>query len=277
MNCANLIAYIRSVHGCSFEVCVPSATSSGCQRQHDHRLARWTRTLGVRCPQLHDGGGEQRLRSCDSGHGNVAAASCLVKPLLRCSRVTKTYRRTSVLKSVDLEVAPGESVAIVGENGSGKSTLLNICAGVLRPDSGSIDRPERIGFCPQQPGLVELLNLNEHVRLAAAGTRDPLASRTRISDLLGELHLSASAAQPVAQLSGGQRQKLNVALMMANNPHLILLDEPYQGFDYGSYLDLWNLITRWTNDGRSVVIITHLLAEQSRVDRVLTLRNGVLQ
>jgi ABC-2 type transport system ATP-binding protein len=198
-------------------------------------------------------------------------------PVLRCARVTKAYRRTAVLRGIDLQVAPGESVAIVGENGSGKSTLLQVCAGIKRPDSGSVECVERVGFCPQEPGLVALLTISEHIRLAAAGTPDPSAAAGRMLDLLGELHLGTDRAQPTAQLSGGQRQKLNVALTMANDPQLILLDEPYQGFDHGSYLDLWNLIAGWTSEGRSVVVITHLLAEHNRVDRVLTLREGALR
>lgn len=199
------------------------------------------------------------------------------KHSLRCSKLTKAYRRTPVLNGVDLEVASGESVAIVGENGSGKSTLLGICAGVVRADSGEVDRPSRIGFCPQTPGLVDLLTIRDHIRLAADGTDDPDGATTRILDLLEELHLDPSRRTPAAELSGGQRQKLNVALTVANDPQLILLDEPYQGFDQGSYLDLWDRIRRWTTEDRSVVVITHLLPEHDRVDRVLTMNDGVLQ
>lgn len=196
--------------------------------------------------------------------------------LLRCSQVTKSYRRTPVLTGVDLAVAPGESMAIVGENGSGKSTLLGICAGVVRSDAGTVERPPRIGFCPQTPGLVDLLTIRDHVRFAAAGTRDPAAASVRILDLLETLSLDAAVPMPASELSGGQRQKLNVALSVANDPQLILLDEPYQGFDHGSYLDLWDLIGRWTSEDRAVVVITHMLAEHDRVDSVRTIREGVL-
>ncbi len=197
--------------------------------------------------------------------------------VLRCSQVTKSYRRLPVLRGVDLTVGSGESVAIVGENGSGKSTLLNVCAGVVRPDGGAVDRPQRIGFCPQKPGLVELLTIRDHLRLAADGTDDPAAANLRMLELLAELHLDDALPMTAAELSGGQRQKLNVALSIANDPQLILLDEPYQGFDHGSYLDLWELIDRWVAAGKAVIVITHLLAEHDRVDRVLTLADGVFQ
>ena len=157
-----------------------------------------------------------------------------------------------MLCGVDLEVARGESVAIVGENGSGKSTLLDICAGVLRPDAGDVRRRDRTGFCPQQPGLVDLLTIDDHVRLTAAGTDDPRAAMRRTRSLLDELGVDAASPTIAAELSGGQRQKLNVALSLTNDPHLVLLDEPYQGFDHGSYLSLWDVIRRWTCEGRSV-------------------------
>ncbi len=196
--------------------------------------------------------------------------------LLNCSEITKSYRNTHVLRGVNLEVQPGESVAIVGENGSGKSTFLNVCAGVVRPDGGTVRRTSRVGFCPQKPGLVDLLTIGDHLRLAVAGKDDPAAATGRIHNLLDELNLDATLPMTAAELSGGQRQKLNVALSVANDPELILLDEPYQGFDHGSYLDLWDLILRWTSDGRAVVVITHMLAERDRVDRVLTMQDGVL-
>ncbi len=195
---------------------------------------------------------------------------------LRCAGVTKSFRRTSVLRGADLEVARGESVAIVGENGSGKSTLLGVCAGTIRPDAGSVVRPDRVGLCPQVPGLVELLTISDHVQLAAGGTEDPKAASGRVLDLLAALGLDAQLKMTASELSGGQRQKLNVALAIADDPQLLLLDEPYQGFDHGSYLNLWELIERWTTESRAVVVITHLLAEGDRVDRVLTMSDGVL-
>ena len=199
------------------------------------------------------------------------------EPTLKCSSIRKTRRRRLVLSGVDLELAAGESVAIVGENGSGKSTLLSICAGTIRPDAGDVQRPRRIGLCPQQPGLVDLLSVDDHVRLTAAGTSDPRAASVRTRSLLDELGLDPGSPITAAELSGGQRQKLNLALSLTNDPQLVLLDEPYQGFDHGSYLSLWDMIGRWTREGRSVVVITHLLAEHERVDRVLTLRDGVLR
>ena len=196
---------------------------------------------------------------------------------LECSQVSKSRGRMQVLRRVEFSVARGESIAIVGENGSGKSTLMDLCAGLLRPDEGRVRRARRTGLCPQQRGLVDLLTIAEHVRLVADATDNPRQAAARVRSLLAELDLDADLPTTVSDLSGGQQQKLNVGLSIANDPQLLLLDEPYQGFDHRSYVSLWGLIDRWKDEGRSVVLITHLLAEHERVDRVLTLRDGELQ
>ncbi len=188
--------------------------------------------------------------------------------------VTKSYRSKSVLRGANLTVERGESVALVGENGAGKSTFMNICAGVLTPDSGTIRIDGSLGWCPQQPGLVDLLNAEEHLNLLAAGTADPAAARTRALDMLDVLGFDLADTTVSRDLSGGQRQKLNLALL--DDPQVLLLDEPYQGFDHGTYVNLWDQIARWTNEGRAVIVITHLLAERNRVSRVAEVANGVI-
>ncbi len=190
--------------------------------------------------------------------------------------VTKSYRSKSVLRGADLTVERGESVALVGENGAGKSTFMNICAGVLTPDSGTIRIDGSLGWCPQQPGLVDLLNAEEHLNLLAAGTADPAAARTRALDMLDVLGFDLADTTVSRDLSGGQRQKLNLALTLLDDPQVLLLDEPYQGFDHGTYVNLWDQIARWTNEGRAVIVITHLLAERNRVSRVAEVANGVI-
>ena len=191
--------------------------------------------------------------------------------------VTKSYRSNQVLRDAHLSVSSGQSVAIVGENGAGKSTFMNIAAGVLAPDSGTVTVDGTVGWCPQQPGLVDLLNAQEHLALLAAGTNDPDAAHARAVEMLEVLDFEVSDKTVARELSGGQRQKLNLALTMLDDPEVLLLDEPYQGFDHGTYLNLWDQIDRWTDEGRAVIVITHLLAEHSRVDRVVELAAGAIQ
>lgn len=196
--------------------------------------------------------------------------------MLTARDVHKSYRSKRVLRGVDLDIAPGESIAIVGENGSGKSTMLNICAGTQSADHGTVAVNATIGFCPQEPGLIDLLNADEHLRLTSAGAGDTKDAYERTLGFLDFLGFDTTDKTPSKQLSGGQRQKLNLALTMVNDPQLLLLDEPYQGFDHGTYLDLWDQIGTWTQEGRSVMVITHLLPDHDRVDRVYRMVEGTL-
>lgn len=190
--------------------------------------------------------------------------------------ITKSFRSKEVLAGAELKVNRGESVAIVGENGAGKSTFMNISAGILKPDAGTVRIGGSLGWCPQQPGLVDLLNAEEHLRLLSAGTPNPQAARQRAVAMLDLLGFDLSDTTVSKDLSGGQRQKLNLALTMLDDPEVLLLDEPYQGFDHGTYVNLWDQIARWTGEGRAVIVITHLLAERSRVDRVVEVADGVI-
>ncbi|RKN40373.1 ATP-binding cassette domain-containing protein [Streptomyces hoynatensis] len=192
--------------------------------------------------------------------------------VLRLSRVTKRYRRRTVLGGVNLVLRAGEVAAVVGANGSGKSTLLNICAGVTRASGGLVERTARVGYAPQQQGVSPLLTPAEHFRLFGAvhgmGRRRSVAVGEQLA---GQLGWRPRADVVAAHLSGGTRQKLNVVLSELNRPDLILLDEPYQGFDQTSYLDFWDQVFRWRDAGAGVLVVTHLLHDLERVDHVLEL------
>ncbi len=196
-------------------------------------------------------------------------------PALDASGLAKRYRRRSVLSDADLRVHRGEAVALIGENGAGKTTLLRMCAGLLAPDAGSVRRDGRVGYCPQEPGVVDLLTAEQHLVLfgAAAGlSRD--ASRAVGGALLDGMGVPVGDGTVARDLSGGTRQKLNLALALLGDPVLLLLDEPYQGFDMGSYVDFWSHVDRWRDEGRAIVIVTHLLTELDRVDRVVEVTGG---
>jgi ABC-2 type transport system ATP-binding protein len=191
-------------------------------------------------------------------------------PGLEASGISKSFGRRLVLDDVSLSVGAGEAVAIVGENGAGKSTLLRICAGLIHPDSGHLSVSGRTGFCPQQPGLFDLLSADEHLALFA-----PALGLSREEAMRDGHALLAEFAFPVAErtqcrrLSGGARQKVNLALALLGGANVLLLDEPYQGFDHGSYVSFWEHVGRWTGEGLGVVVVTHLLAETALVERVI--------
>jgi ABC-type nitrate/sulfonate/bicarbonate transport system ATPase subunit/ketosteroid isomerase-like protein len=226
-----------------------------------------------------DGGEITRLRAFASEHEARLAlgASPLPEPelgelLVRASAIVKSFGRKRVLDGVSLEARAGEVVAVVGENGAGKSTLLRICAGLERPDCGTVRIDGRVGYCPQVPGLFELLSADEHLALFAPALglsrEDGLVEGRR---LLGELGFPVDDRAQARRLSGGARQKLNLALALLGDARVLLLDEPYQGFDHGAYVNFWEHVARWRAQGIAVVIVTHLLADTALVDRVVEL------
>ncbi len=191
---------------------------------------------------------------------------------LEASGISKSFGDRLVLDEVSLSVAAGEAVAIIGENGAGKSTLLRVCAGLIRPDRGRVTVSGRVGFCPQEPGLFDLLSADEHLALFA-----PALGLSRDRAIRDGHALLAEFAFPVAEysqtrhLSGGARQKVNLALALLGGAGVLLLDEPYQGFDHGAYISFWEHVARWKADGLGVVVVTHLLADAALVDRVVEL------
>ncbi len=191
---------------------------------------------------------------------------------LLVSGVSKRYGATTILDNVDLTVQAGEVVALTGENGAGKSTLMRICAGVLAADAGEVRADAPIGYCPQEAGLFELLTADEHLMMfgRGAGLSRGEALR-RGNSILAEFGYPLHERVVVRDLSGGTRQKLNLAIALLSDPAVLLLDEPYQGFDHGTYVNFWDHCRTWRERGIAVVVVTHMLAELERVDRVVEL------
>jgi ABC-2 type transport system ATP-binding protein len=184
-------------------------------------------------------------------------------------------RAIEVLKGADLRIGAGELVGLVGENGSGKSTLMQIVVGLLGRDGGEVKRPSRLGYCPQIPMVWDKLTVGEHFQLfgRAYGLVEEEARRAEGS-LLDELQFERYRDFRVEQLSGGTRQKLNLALALMHEPQLLLLDEPYAGFDWETYLHFWEMAERRRDGGMGILIVSHLLAERERLDRIYSLIDG---
>ena len=184
-------------------------------------------------------------------------------------------RKVEVLRGASLEVRAGELVGLVGENGSGKSTLLQIVVGLLGSDAGTVERPARLGYCPQVPMLWDKLTVDEHFELfARAYGLDEEGSERTVNELLAELQFAKYRGYRVEELSGGTRQKLNLALALMHRPDLLLLDEPYAGFDWETYVRFWEMSASRRDAGMGILIVSHLLAERERLDRVYTLVDG---
>jgi ABC-2 type transport system ATP-binding protein len=192
-----------------------------------------------------------------------------------CRGVWPRRRHVDVLRGASLEVRRGELVGLVGENGSGKSTLMKIVVGLLEGDGGSLERKGRLGYCPQIPLLWEKLTVAEHFELfARAYDLSPAAAATAQTSLLEELQFTKYERYRVEDLSGGTRQKLNLALALMHNPDLLLLDEPYTGFDWETYLRFWKMSATRRDAGMSILIVSHFVSERERLDRIYELREG---
>jgi ABC-type multidrug transport system ATPase subunit len=207
-----------------------------------------------------------------AGAGDDAGAAPAA--LLEAHDLRKSYGRHEVLRGVDLAVGPGQLVAVVGENGAGKSTLLKILAGTLAADGGTVALAGTLGYCPQEPVLSDSLTVEAHLRYFAAAYRLPALDRA--DELVGQLGYAGHRRELAGSLSSGTRQKLNLTLALMHDPGVLLLDEPYQGFDWETYLRFWELAASLRDRGKAVVIITHLVFEQDRFDLLADLSGGRL-
>jgi ABC-2 type transport system ATP-binding protein len=192
--------------------------------------------------------------------------------VLRVQDIEKSYGRNRVLKGISFEVVAGTLVGIVGENGAGKSTLLKILAGELRPNRGQVERLGTMGYCPQQVILHDALTVDQHLDYfrAAYGIHD----LRRANELIERLSYSKYRTAVVGTLSGGTKQKLNLTLALMHRPQILLLDEPYQGFDWETYQHFWNLTSELRAQGCAVLVISHLFFEQQRFDELYQMQQG---
>ncbi len=203
---------------------------------------------------------------------------------LRGDGLTKTYgsllpftRTVDVLEGADIEVRSGEIVGIVGANGSGKSTLMKILVGALEADAGTVETSGRVGWCPQEGLLYDRLTIRETFRLfgEAYGMSDEEISSAR-ERLASQLDFERYLDYRIDHLSGGNRQKVNLGVALMHDPDVLLLDEPYTGFDWETYLAFWDLTEDLVERGTAIAVISHLINERERFDRIYELRDGRL-
>ena len=216
--------------------------------------------------------------------------------VLRARGLRKDYGRgegcVRAVDEVDLDVAPGESVAVVGPSGCGKSTLLYLLGGLERPTAGTmwlegdqLDRmPEArlarlrrhaVGFVFQAFHLVEELTALENVELPAllAG-ESPSAARHRAAELLEQIGLSDRARHLPSELSGGQRQRIGIARALANEPTLVLADEPTGNLDSAATTEVLRLFEQLHVNGQTLVVVTHDERIAATADRLISMRDG---
>jgi len=190
--------------------------------------------------------------------------------------LVKRYGDREALRGVSLDAAAGELVAIIGPNGAGKTTLLSILAGISKPDGGEVHVPEgEVGWVPQQAALYRRLTVEENLLLFARLEKhpDPHASLEEMLELTG---LGERRTEIVARLSGGNQQRINIAIGLLARPSVLLLDEPSVGLDPRQRARLWEFVSALAEGrGTAVIFSTHDIQEAERYGgRLLVLADG---
>jgi ABC-2 type transport system ATP-binding protein len=191
--------------------------------------------------------------------------------------LVKRYGERVAVRGVSFAAAAGELVALIGPNGAGKTTMLSILAGIQPPDAGSVSRsPREIGWVPQQPALYGKLSVAENLRLFARLEKVPDPDAT-VAAMLDQTGLRERAGDEVGRLSGGNQQRVNIAIGLLAAPPVLLLDEPSSSLDPRQRERLWEFIAALAAGGTTVVYSTHNVQEAERyADRVLVLADGEL-
>jgi putative ABC transport system ATP-binding protein len=220
-------------------------------------------------------------------------------PLIRLERVEKTYRMGKLeyraLRGVDLEVEAGDLVAVVGPSGSGKTTILNLITGIDRPTAGSVTvdsnridemseeqlavwRGQHVGvvfqFFQLLPTLTALENAILPLDFARKGSRRERYDRARHNlELVG---LGDKGSHLPAELSGGEQQRVAIARALASDPKLVVGDEPTGNLDTVTAAEMFELLERLNDEGKTIVYVTHDLELARRAHRIVSIRDGVV-
>jgi ABC-2 type transport system ATP-binding protein len=202
---------------------------------------------------------------------------------LRVSNLKKSYNDVHAVNGLDLEVYPGECFGLLGPNGAGKTTTIEICEGLTEPDSGLVEvlgrqwsthaseLRQRLGIQLQETQLPDKATVIETLQLFRSFYRQGPSAE----DAMALVQLQEKRDARIGNLSGGQKQRLALACALVGNPDLIFLDEPTTGLDPQARRQLWDLITQFKKDGRTIVLTTHYMDEaQQLCERVVIVDHG---
>jgi heme exporter protein A len=206
--------------------------------------------------------------------------------VVKTAALSKSIDARAILRDVNIEIAAGSYVAILGGNGAGKSTLLRILSTLVPPSSGrielfgetataaSVDLRKRIGLIGHQVMLYRDLSARENLEFFAKlyGLKNPAARAARMLEMSG---LSARAADPVRNFSRGMLQRVAIARALVHDPELLLADEPFTGLDAPSIASLEQLLTHLNDAGKTIVLVNHDIEQSLRLaERAIVLRGG---
>ena len=186
--------------------------------------------------------------------------------ILEVANINKTYSHTAAVDDVSFNIQHGTCFGLLGPNGAGKTTTIEIIDGIRDPDSGKIlyngasrntNFREDIGIQFQSTSLLAFLSVRETLKTFQTMYKNTAS----IEEVMRQCNLEEIANQPNDKISGGQRQRLLLALALINNPLLLFLDEPSTGLDPQARRNLWDLIQKIKNDGKTIILTTHYMEE----------------
>lgn len=227
---------------------------------------------------------------------------CMKYDLLRIENIGKTYRETPILKNINFQVKPGEIIGIIGSSGSGKTTLLHTIIGFTKPDTGDVKFRQRhlvegigdyedvyrsifkkpdefkrtYGFAAQVPSFYEKLTVKENLEyFSALYGLGKEATEANITTLLKLLNLENNTEMLGKNLSGGMERRLDIACSLIHNPELLLLDEPTADLDPVLRKNIWDMVKKINNKGKTIILSSHHLNElEALCDRIAIIMDG---
>ncbi len=207
--------------------------------------------------------------------------------MIKISSVCKKYGKHTILDNISINIHPGECVGIIGANGSGKTTLLSIIAGFLKPESGSISINDKklsfssdilrgyISYVPQENPLMEELSALDNLRLWYTGASLNLEEELD-HGILKMLGISDFLNKRVSRLSGGMKKRLSIGIALADNPSLLIMDEPSAALDLECKKLIRDYIKSFTRNSGSVLLVSHDEPELSICDKLFLLKDSSL-
>lgn len=210
-----------------------------------------------------------------------------MQPVIRLTRVDKSFGALRIVRDVSIEVFPGCIFGLLGPSGAGKTTVVKMIAGIESPTSGKVEvlgvrMPDRtvqprIGYMAQSDALYSDLTGGENLDFFASlyglrGTR----KKARISAVLELVGLATERSKRVSRYSGGMKRRLSLAVALLHEPDILVLDEPTVGIDPLLRREIWTELGRIRGDGTSILVTTHVMDEAEQCDRLALMREGAL-